>query len=160
MDTAKLLIIIITIIVIISYILRFFLKDKFPYDKCESVVTDTEKIFLFILLSIIKEDYYVLAKVRLADVVKVRPGTKEYIKHFSKIQSKHLDFVVVDINSFEPLLAIELDDPSHLRDTAKERDAIKDEILHAANIPILRIKTERKYNINKIRDEIFDLISD
>ena len=52
-----------------------------------------------------------------------------------------LDFVLCD-NTSNPICAIELDDKSHLRESAKTRDMKKDKALNAAGIPIVRIKVE------------------
>ena len=52
-----------------------------------------------------------------------------------------LDFVICDKSS-NPICVIELDDKTHLRESAKTRDAKKDKALGAAGIPIIRIKVE------------------
>lgn len=146
-------------IVIIAFIVRLLNIEKYPFNKVDSVVTNTEKVFLQVLLSIIPtDDFYILTKVRLADIVQVRKGTKDYVKHFNKIKSKHIDFVICDRVDFQPLLAIELDDPSHLKEDAKQRDYVKDKILEASEIPILRIKTQRKYDKKSILNEILNEI--
>lgn len=145
-------------ILICAILVRLLKRDKFPYDKTESLVTNTEKIFLNVLLSVIEEDLYILTKVRLADIVHVRKGTKDYLKYFARIQSKHIDFLICDSSTFEPLLAIELDDPSHRREDAKERDEVKDKVLAAAGIPILRVPTQKQYDSRDLINNILELI--
>jgi hypothetical protein len=146
-------------IVIIAFIVRLLNREQYPFNKVDSVVTNTEKVFLQVLLSIIPpNDFYILTKVRLADIVQVRKGTKDYVKHFNKIKSKHIDFVICDRVDFQPLLSIELDDPSHLKEEAKRRDYVKDKVLEASEIPILRIKTQKKYDKESILNEILDEI--
>ncbi len=146
-------------IVIIAFIVRLLNREQYPFNKVDSIVTNVEKVFLQVLLSIVpSDDFYILTKVRLADIVQVRKGTKDYVKHFNKIKSKHIDFVICDRVDFEPLLAIELDDPSHLKEDAKQRDYVKDKILEASEIPILRIKTQKKYDEKSILNEILDKI--
>lgn len=151
---------IIFIVLIILLIIKLLLhREKYPFDKADSIVTDTEKKFLQVLLSIIPDDFYVLTKVRLADIVKVRKGTQDYLKHFNKIKSKHIDFVICDSVNFEPLLAIELDDPSHLKEDAQQRDYVKDKVLEASQIPILRVKTQKKYDSQNLEREIFNMLN-
>lgn len=156
-------IIIYTLLFIFAILLILFLKslfkEPFPFEKADSIVTKTEKEFLKVLLAIIPaEDFYVFSKVRLADIAKVKKGTNNYMKHFNKIKSKHIDFLICDSVDFEPLLAIELDDPSHLTEEAKGRDHIKNKVLEAAEIPILRIKTQKKYNKESLWKDIINII--
>lgn len=145
-------------IIVVAIILRLLRSEKFPYDKVDSIVTKTEKVFLQVLLDIVPDDFYILTKVRLADIVKVRKGTKDYLKYFNRIKSKHIDFVICDCVDFEPLLAIELDDPSHLTEEAQERDYVKNKVLEASDVPILRVKTQKKYNEEEILNDILDTI--
>jgi Protein of unknown function (DUF2726). len=56
------------------------------------------------------------------------------------------------------LLAIELDDPSHLTEEAQERDYVKNKVLEASDVPILRVKTQKKYNPKEILIDILDTI--
>ncbi len=50
-----------------------------------------------------------------------------------------LDFVPADAETTEPRLVVELDDRSHRRADARERDAFKDGALRAAGVPVLRV---------------------
>lgn len=150
----KLLIIIFVIVIIFAFCAKIFFREKYPYEKVESIVTNTEKDFLIALLSIVDANTYVFSKVRLADIVKVKKNTGKYIKYFSRIQSKHIDFLLCDSIDFNPLLAIELDDSSHLAEDARERDEIKNRILEAADVPLLRIKPQKHYDLSKLKCEI------
>lgn len=154
----KYIIIIFVIIVICAFIGKHFFHEKYPYEKIESLVTSTERAFLIALLSVVDANTYVFSKVRLADIVKVKKGTKDYIKYFSKIQSKHVDFLLCDSVDFSPVLAIELDDPSHDSEDAKARDDVKNNVLDAASIPLLRIKPKKNYNLNNLKRAIDEQI--
>lgn len=146
------------VILIIVFIVKLLRREKYPFDKVDSIVTNSEKPFLQVLLLIIPDDFYILTKVRLADIVKVRKGTKDYLRHFNKIKSKHIDFVICDSFNFEPLLAIELDDPSHLTEDAQDRDYVKDKVLQSSQMPILRVKTQKKYDKEILKEEILNIL--
>jgi Protein of unknown function (DUF2726). len=62
-------------IIFVAIILRLLRREKFPYGKVDSIVTNTEKVFLKILLDVVPDDFYILTKVRLADIVKVQRNT-------------------------------------------------------------------------------------
>ncbi len=61
---------------------------------------------------------------------------------------QHLDFVVTD-EGRAPLFAVELDDPTHHRPDAIRRDRIKDAVLEAADLEVLRIETR---HLNRLTD--------
>jgi very-short-patch-repair endonuclease len=52
--------------------------------------------------------------------------------------------VLVDVESLEPRLAVELDDSSHRRPEVR-RDEFKDGALKAAGMPMLRIAVSGRY---------------
>ena len=58
------------------------------------------------------------------------------------VRARHVDFVLVDAD-WQPLLAVEVDGASHADPRARETDALKDRILTAAGIPLVRLRPER-----------------
>lgn len=63
----------------------------------------------------------------------------------NRIDRKHVDFLLCDVDTHRPLLEIELDDVSHGTQRAKERDAVKDAAFESAGLPLLRLKARRAY---------------
>lgn len=49
---------------------------------------------------------------------------------------------------------IELDDRTHETEHAQKRDAFVDQALEDAQIPILRIRAQRAYDVQELRDAI------
>ncbi len=94
--------------------------------------------------------YTVFAKVRLADLVRVRASGREFWEKFKSINGKHVDFVVCD-EQLVPLVAIELDDLSH--DGAKRirRDRFVDSVFESAALPILHVRAKRACVLEEIR---------
>lgn len=86
----------------------------------------------------IKKGYIVNSKVRLADIVKPR-NDPQYMSRFGKIKSKHVDFVILDINMRVKAI-IELDDSSHDRKDRKERDEFVDTILEDCGYKIIHTR--------------------
>ncbi len=81
-----------------------------------------------------------MSKVRCIDVLKPDGGSHhEDYSLQGRIQLMHFDYVLVDANSFRPLLAIELQDSSHKTSHAKSRDAKKKAACDVANFPLIRI---------------------
>ncbi len=81
-----------------------------------------------------------LTKVRLADVIDV-DGLTGRAKDYGL--RAHLDFVMVDAETSEPLFAVELDGVQHRTDpVVQERDRLKDELCETAGLPLLRIRSD------------------
>ena len=77
-----------------------------------------------------------LAKIRLADIVRVQRGLSAQRRSaaFNRISSKHADFVLCDSKTFRVVGVIELDDKSHREETRQRRDQFFDAALAAASL--------------------------
>ena len=82
----------------------------------------------------------VFAKVRVADVLEVKEGGRGA---FSSISQKHVDYLVLALPAFQPLLAIELDGRSHGAERQRARDAVKDAAFRSAGLPLVRVPASR-----------------
>lgn len=133
-------------------------KDRYPYSKKPRLVTKAEFRFYRALQRAVGGSYTIFAMVRIADLLEVDSGTKNYRSWFNKIVGKHIDFVLCDERTLEPVLAIELDDSSHQRADRIERDNFVDHAMESAGLPILRIPVTRSYDSGEIRDQIDELI--
>jgi hypothetical protein len=135
-------------------------EAPFPYEPADALLTAAERSFYLVLVNAIGEDFGLFIKVRLADVIAVRPGvsSKHRLGAFSRISSKHLDFVLCDPETFAVLGAIELDDRSHRANNRRQRDAFIDGALRAAGIPILHVPAQRSYSATKLRVQILDFL--
>ncbi len=133
-------------------------RKSWPYRKKNYFFNQTEREFYYILNDILGDKYLLFSKVRMSDLLYL----PEYLYHSyhyqNKIQSKHVDFLICEKQNIKPLLAIELDGSSHLRDDRIERDKEVNEIFKDANLPILHIKVsdhyDKAYLFDVIRKEI------
>jgi very-short-patch-repair endonuclease len=73
---------------------------------------------------------------------------------FSHINQKSVDFVLCNKTSLKPLLAIELDDWSHDRQDRVDRDASVEQMLLAANFPLLRFSDVRNLSHEDVASRI------
>ncbi len=96
-----------------------------PYLRQPHLLTKGERAAWYPLYRAVQGRYRLFCKVRLADIVRA-PETLGWNDHwFRKIRGYHVDFVVCDPESTEPLLVVELDDRSHETDRQRERDDFK-----------------------------------
>jgi very-short-patch-repair endonuclease len=82
----------------------------------------------------------VLPKVRLLDLVQPLEGEMR-LGTLNRLRGMHVDFVVVSVPEFRPLVALELDGWSHGSQRQQARDAVKDEALRQAGLPIMRVQS-------------------
>ncbi len=117
------------------------LRPARPYRKRPSLLTSGEMRFYRALRPVVPSDLVVFVKVRLMDVVAV--PDEAWREHGAPGSGMHLDFVLADAATLEPVLVVELDDRSHTNEKARQRDAFKDAALAAARLPILRVQAGR-----------------
>lgn len=129
-------------------------KDKKPYRKKSYLLFEAEKDFYFVLSGILKDDYLLFSKVGMGDLFYLPSHQFKWRSYRNKIQSKHVDFLICDKINIRPLLAVELDDSSHLREDGRERDDFVDGVFKDANLPILHIKNSHKYDSLALEKQI------
>lgn len=113
-----------------------------------SLLTPAEKNFMYLLQRIARDMELILTiKVRVADIIEPRKTmTKsEWWKRFRFLSQKHIDFIFLDKN-FMPIIAVELNDRSHLEKGRATRDKELKDIFNNASVPLLFVPAFRKYN--------------
>lgn len=129
-----------------------------PYNKRARLVTKAELRFYKSLQKAVQDDWEIFAMVRIADILRVQEGIKNRRSWINKILAKHIDFVLCDPASLEPICCIELDDSSHQRKDRIERDIFVDEAFHSADLPLVRIPVRSSYHAREIRELIDEAI--
>jgi hypothetical protein len=129
-------------------------RPALPYRKADHLLTPAERSFYEVLRGIIGEDLRLFVKVRLADLVWLPHDTEDRQVHVNRVASKHIDFVLCDPHTLAPLLAVELDDSSHTARHRQQRDALVNEVLRTAGLPLLRVPVKRSYPPGEIAEHI------
>lgn len=129
-----------------------------PYERRGVLLTPAGINFYRTLQLAAREDWLIFSMVRLADIIKVRPKTRKSFMWNSRIQGKHIDFVVCDYETLEVKLAIELDDHSLPKAQRRARDNFVNVALTAAGVPLLRVRVREKYETAAVRKDIEDAL--
>lgn len=145
---------ILLVIVVVFAIATRLLKPKsgprksnlqgFPYVLGENFLSPAELNFFHVLRKAVGDSAVLCTKVNLGDIFAVK-DSRNYLAYRSKIDRKHVDFLLCDSTNMQPILAIELDDKSHERKDRQERDAFVDLVFNAAKLPLLHIAVKRTY---------------
>jgi hypothetical protein len=116
------------------------ISAKAEYERCDSVLNASERKLFHDLVRNAPDSCFVLAKVRMEDVV--RPSVKQdHAVHRaarSRVKSRHFDFVLIDTHGV-PLVAIELDGPHHQRRSVQDGDRFKDEVCERVGLRLIRV---------------------
>lgn len=131
-------------------------KAGLPYVREATLLSPAERSFFGVLEGVVGEKYRILAKVRLADVLKVKSGQtpSERTSAQNKIDRKHVDFLLCRPCDFGIAGAIELDDASHNRPDRVERDEFLAEAFRVAGIPLVRFAAKRAYTIQEVQNAL------
>lgn len=123
-------------------------KDPLPYFRKKTLLNEKEQVLFHRLIEAMPT-CYVMAQVRLADIVGIKK-CKSWQSWFNKINRKSVDFVICD-KSFAVLACIELDGKTHAQEERQKADENKDEALKAAGIPIIRIEASKLPSTEEIK---------
>jgi hypothetical protein len=128
-------------------------KITFPYGKKDDFLSPAEVSFFRVLKGELPAEWHLITKVNLGDLFFVQQPHRNQAAR-NRIVSKHVDFVICDAMTMEPLLGIELDDSSHERKDRKERDDFVDKVFEAAGLPLLHVKAARGYQPAALMDAV------
>jgi len=136
-------------------------QTVFPYALRDDFLSKAELNFYRVLVGVVSPDVTVLTKVSLGDLFYAKSGdSSEWRIYTNKIDRKHVDFLLCDRLSMQPLAGMELDDRSHQRADRQERDAFVDQVFAAAGLPLHRVRMQRGYALAELRTLLGDLAAD
>lgn len=140
-----LLAVIIVLVVVAVIVVKLFEEssseeEPLPYKAKQYLFSRSEHEFLRILHEQIDTNrYLVFPKVRLADFITVTARGKEYQGWWNKIRSKHVDFLIWDVQNNKIALAIEIDGKSHNSEKMQVRDEFIDKLYKRVGISLKRV---------------------
>lgn len=125
---------------------------SFPFTKKSNLFTPVERQFLDLLETSVGDKYRIICRVRLVDILAVRPKTQKKTLRtaLQRASGHHLDFILCDKHDLSPVIAVDL---VHQKGDGykTQRDWFLSGALDAARIPHLRIKVKGGYKPSDIR---------
>ena len=133
------------VIGLIGLVARVFLErskeQRIAYERRKLLFSAAERSFLGVLDQVVGQEYRVIGKVRIADII--RPdgalSASARTSALNRIMSKHVDFAVCDPGTLQVVGVIELDDASQEKASRRRRNEFVDAALVSAGVPIARI---------------------
>lgn len=126
----------------------------FPFRQKPQLFTPVEHTFLKLIEQAVGQEFRIVCRVRLSDVVTVRQQTnkKNAGMALSRAASRQLDFVLCDREDMRPILAIDLVHSQGKDGYKTQKDWFVTGALDAASVPHARIKVKSGYSIEDIRE--------
>ena len=135
-------------------------SPEFPYHLRDHFLSPAELSFYQVLQQAVAGRAVLNTKVALGDVFYVKKeDPSRYRIYTNKIDRKHVDFLLCDSTTLQPLVGIELDDSSHQRPDRQARDAFVDQVFAAARLPLLHIPVKRVPVVAEIEAQIAPFLS-
>jgi len=157
----NLLFLIVVVLVIFLLLSALSAKGKrsnteFPFQSKVDLFTPAERSFLGVLEQVLGDQYRVMGKVRLCDVIDVQKGLSKSVWQtaFNKINRKHLDFVIVKRDDLSITCAIELDDKSHNSKERVKRDDFLNGALESAGVSFVRFPAQKSYALEEVKGKL------
>lgn len=128
----------------------------FPFRRRKQLFTPVECNFLELLEKAVGHEFRIVCRVRLADLIGVKQGTKAKNSKvaLSKAVGKQLDFVLCNKQTMEPILAIDLVYQQGKDSYKLQRDWFVNGALDAAKVPHMRVKVKSGYTVSEVRESI------
>lgn len=117
-------------------------------------MSERERNFYILLKSVLPSGFVIIPQVSVDKVLLIKAGIANRQAYLNRINRKSLDYVIFKEGTFTPVLAIELDDSSHLLNTRAIRDRFVNEACATANLPLLRIRVGDDLNENVVRKKV------
>lgn len=149
-------IILLALLVCISAVVIKFNTDRieFPFSVKRQLFTAAERQFLNIIEQAVANEFRVMSRVRLIDLLSLRKDANYKIAKSALLRAgtKQVDFVLCDKKDMTPVMAIDLVYGSGKNGHNTQRDFFVNGALETASIPHARIKVKSGYSVADVRE--------
>lgn len=151
------LLLLVFLIITVALVASHFMDNSnpYPFKKKQQLLTSVERGFLALLEKAVGNEFKIVNRVRLNDVIELKDTVAGKAKRAAllKTSSKYIDFVLCDPTNMRIIAAVDL--VNHGKGGHKSKqDWFINGALEAAGIPHIRIKVKAGYKIDEIRNGI------
>lgn len=111
-----------------------------------------------LLATLSYERFRVFPNVRLQDIFLIRAKGEDYHATYKRFQDKHVDFLIVSVPDYQPIIGIELDGETHEKVEQQYRDSVKNVVFESADLPLLRFRNEDHLTISELKNKLRDYL--
>mgnify|MGYP002637968575 CR=1 FL=1 len=125
-----------------------------PYRRQKYLCTAGEWRFCQKLEEAVGDRFTVMMQIRVGSLLIV--PADDWDRWGRRVAQKSFDFALVARGSSYVAAVVELDDKTHLMPGRRKRDKFLDDACERADLPLIRFKTARRYDVDVIRNTIKD----
>jgi len=117
---------------------------RFPYRR-KSLLSPAELAFYKVLKDAIGDRFVILLKVGVRDLCEITHREVSQAA-FNRVAATQVDFVLCDRVSLHPVVAIELDDLTHMHRDHAERDVFINDLFRVIGVALIRHRVQSAYD--------------
>jgi len=127
---------------------------RLPYQLKQPFFSSAERAQLELLEQAVGNDFRILAKVRLAEVVDVTaiPRRSPWYHATNRISAASFDFLLCDKQTLEPVCAVEVED-------ASDANAALEELCQVIGLPLVRLTPRTAGSFDQVRTAIHQALA-
>jgi hypothetical protein len=150
------LVLMITFIVVIALLASRFIDNSnpYPFSKKQSIYSNTERSFYQMLEAAVGNEYKILTRVKLTDIIEPKGSASNKNKRAAliKANAKTVDFVLCDKKTLAITGVVDLVNNAGQNGHRAKADWFVNGALEAAGLPHIRIKIKSGYKVEDIRN--------
>lgn len=150
------LLLLVVLVVVVAIIASRFMdsNNPYPFSKKTSLFTQIERSFLTLIERAVGDDYKVMNRVKLTDIVEVKAGVANNAKRSAMLSAnaKFIDYVLCDKDTMDIIAAIDLVNNNGKTGHKAKKDWFVTGALESAGIPHVRIKIKPGYKVKDIKE--------
>lgn len=152
----ELAIVLMMILIVVAIVAIKLSEDKisFPFMGRQQLFTPVERQFLDLIEKAVGNEFRVVSRVRLVDLIALRKNTDKKVAKSALMRagSKQVDYVLCNKDDMTPVLAIDLVHTMGKDGHNRNKDFFVAGCLDTAGIPHARIKAKPGYKLEEIKD--------
>lgn len=129
-------------------------QNAYKYEVKSKIMTDRELIFFEKLTNVAGSKYAVIPQVHLSAFLNHKIKGQNWKGAFSVINGKSVDYLLINKNTKQPTIAIELDDYTHQSEGRIQRDRKVEDIMNQSGMRLVRFS-----DVNASEEQIFSRLS-
>lgn len=130
----------------------------YHYKRKQYMMTHSENEFFNLLTSHFGDKFYIFPQVNISSILDHTVKGQDWRAARAHINRMSVDYVICNKSSVKPLLAIELDDPTHNREDRQKRDTDVNRIFEEASLPLIRFSNISHLSSDAIAQKISEKI--
>lgn len=151
------LLLLLALVITIALVASHFIdtSNPYPFKKKQQLLTSVERGFLALLDRAVGNEYRIVNRVKLTDIIEPKDLVKGKAKRSAliKMSGKVIDYVLCDPTNYRIIAAVDLVHQSKGGHKSSQ-DWFVNGALEAAGIPHIRIKVKAGYKVEEIRNGI------